>query len=59
MAFSIEARVPFLDYRLAQFIYNLPASEKISNGITKSVLRRAMQDVLPAKVLNRKDKMGL
>lgn len=58
MAFSIEARVPFLDYRLAQFIYNLPASEKISNGITKSVLRRAMQNVLPAKVLNRKDKMG-
>lgn len=58
MAFSIEARVPFLDYRLAQFIYNLPASEKISNGITKSVLRNAMQNVLPSKVLNRKDKMG-
>ena len=58
MAFSIEARVPFLDYRLAEFIYNLPPDKKINNGITKSVLRNAMKDVLPQQVLNRKDKMG-
>lgn len=58
MAFSIEARVPFLDYRLAEYIYNLPPDKKINNGITKSVLRDAMKDVLPQQVLNRKDKMG-
>ncbi len=58
MAFSIEARVPFLDYRLAEYIYNLPPDKKINNGITKSVLRNAMKDVLPQQVLNRKDKMG-
>ena len=58
MAFSIEARVPFLDYRLAQFLYHAAPDAKINNGITKSVLRNAMQNVLPEKVLNRKDKMG-
>ncbi len=58
MAFSIEARVPFLDYRLAQFLYHLPAAKKISNGTSKFVLRSAMKNILPKKVLNRKDKMG-
>ncbi len=58
MAFSIEARVPFLDYRLVEFLFQLDADHKIKDGITKSVLREAMKDVLPDKVLNRKDKMG-
>lgn len=58
MAFSVEARVPFLDYRLVEFLYHTDAGNKIKDGITKAVLREAMKDVLPAKVLNRKDKMG-
>ncbi|MEP7319153.1 MAG: asparagine synthase (glutamine-hydrolyzing) [Panacibacter sp.] len=58
MAFSIEARVPFLDYRLAGFLYHLPVEKKISCGVTKTILRNAMKDVLPMKILNRKDKMG-
>ncbi|MBC7864744.1 MAG: hypothetical protein IAF38_17355 [Bacteroidia bacterium] len=58
MAFSIEARVPFLDYRLAGFLYHLPVEKKINCGITKTILRNAMKDILPVKILNRKDKMG-
>jgi len=58
MAFSIESRVPFLDYRLVEFSLSLPAEHKIHQGITKKVLRDAMTGLLPEKILNRKDKLG-
>ncbi len=58
MAFSIESRVPFLDYRLVEFMFSLPNNQKINNGITKVVLRNAMKGILPEKVRNRMDKMG-
>ncbi len=58
MAFSIEARVPFLDYRLVEFMFSLPSEQKIRNGTTKVVLRNAMKDILPEKVRTRQDKMG-
>lgn len=53
MAASIEARVPLLDYRLVEFALNLPSAWKMQRGQTKLILRRAMQDVLPATVLNK------
>lgn len=58
MAFSIEARTPFLDYRLVEFAMALPFHEKLDGVWTKSILRRAMQDVLPTEVTWRKDKKG-
>jgi asparagine synthase (glutamine-hydrolysing) len=58
MAHSIEARVPFLDYRLVDYVLNLPDDYKISNGITKRILRLAMKDILPASICGRADKMG-
>lgn len=58
MAFSVEARVPFLDHRLAEFCFALPSEQMIRHGLTKYVLRRAVADVLPAKVAGRTDKMG-
>lgn len=58
MAFSIEARVPFLDYRLVEFMFSLPGSQKIRAGITKFVLRNAMQGILPEKIRMRTDKIG-
>lgn len=57
MAHSIEARVPFLDNELSDFVLKLPAQFKINNGETKAVLRTAMSD-LPSSVLNRTDKLG-
>ncbi|GEJ55435.1 asparagine synthetase B [Anaeromyxobacter diazotrophicus] len=58
MAFSIEARVPFLDYRLVELSLRLADSEKLGGGVTKAVLRRAMRGIVPDVVLDRRDKMG-
>lgn len=58
MAWSIESRVPFLDYRLVEFTFGLPDRMKLENGLTKIVLRAALQGILPEPVRTRRDKMG-
>ncbi|MGE3803294.1 MAG: asparagine synthase (glutamine-hydrolyzing) [Gemmataceae bacterium] len=58
MAFSIEARVPFLDYRIVEFALALPSHWKIHGSWTKYVLRRAAAPVLPRQVTWRRSKMG-
>lgn len=58
MAHSIESRVPFLDYRLVEFVTGLPDRYKIRQSLTKAVLRESMSGLVPAEVLSRRDKMG-
>lgn len=58
MAHSIESRVPFLDYRLVEYIFSLPDHQKINNGYTKFVLRNALGNLIPKSIGNRTDKMG-
>lgn len=58
MAFSIEARVPFLDYRLVEFLFSLPDERKIDRGLRKVILREAMRGTVPDKILDRRDKIG-
>jgi asparagine synthase (glutamine-hydrolysing) len=58
MAHSLEARVPLLDHRLVQLAFSLPGNELIRRGVTKSVLRRALADLLPPEVSARRDKLG-
>jgi asparagine synthase (glutamine-hydrolysing) len=58
MAHSIEARVPFLDYRLAEMLFSVPPETLFDRGLTKVVLRKAMADVLPTEVRDRRDKLG-
>ena len=58
MAFSIESRMPLLDYRLVEHIFSLPLSMIVRDGWTKWVFRRAMEGRLPREVQWRKDKMG-
>jgi len=58
MAHSVESRIPFLDYRLVEFVLKLPDRYKIKNGITKYVMREAMRPTLPAAIYKRYDKMG-
>ena len=58
MAHSLEARVPFLDYRLVELLFSLPGEELIHSGRTKVVLRRAFGDLLPPTVRDRVDKLG-
>ena len=58
MASSVESRVPFLDYHLVERTLATQSSEKIKDGVTKSILRRAMKGTLPEKIRNRMDKVG-
>jgi asparagine synthase (glutamine-hydrolysing) len=58
MAHSVEARVPFLDYRLVEFALGLPDEFKIRDGVTKLVLRESMRSFLPERIRNRMDKLG-
>jgi asparagine synthase (glutamine-hydrolysing) len=58
MAFSIEARLPFLDYRLVEFLFSLPASEKIRRGQSKYILRQAIKGLVPEPIRQRRDKKG-
>ena len=58
MAASVEARPAFLDHRLVEFCFGLPYDEKIREGWRKSVLRRAMDGILPERVCWRRDKSG-
>lgn len=58
MAFSIESRLPFLDYRLVEFIFSLPADMKLHDSVTKVILRKAMHGTIPEEIENRQDKMG-
>lgn len=58
MAHGIEARVPFLDPPLADFALALGNRHKLVGADTKRVLRRAMVDLLPREVSERRDKLG-
>jgi asparagine synthase (glutamine-hydrolysing) len=54
MATGFEVRVPFCDYRLVQYVWNIPWKMKAVDGIEKGILRRALADLLPDDVRNRK-----
>lgn len=58
MAHSREVRLPFLNHELVQFIFSVPSSFKIKKGFTKQILRISMNDLLPASIVWRKDKVG-
>jgi len=58
MANSVEVRMPFLDYRLVQYVFSLPDEDLLHHGWTKYILRQSMNDLLHDKVNWRKDKIG-
>lgn len=58
MWYSLEARIPFLDYRLVEHTLSMDSSWKIKNGTTKYLLRESMKNILPEKIRVRKDKIG-
>ena len=51
---GLEVRVPFCDYRIAEYLYSVPWEYKDYEGHEKGLLRQAMQGVLPTEVLWRK-----
>lgn len=51
---GLEVRVPFCDYRLVEYAYNIPWDMKDYQGYEKGLLRESVKDLLPEKVLWRK-----
>jgi asparagine synthase (glutamine-hydrolysing) len=58
MAWSVESRLPFMDYRLVTYLASVPSAYKIHGGWTKWLARQAFATRLPAPVVWRRDKMG-
>ena len=54
MYHSLEVRVPFCDYRIAEYLYGVPWEFKDWQGREKGLLRKAVEDLLPPEVLWRK-----
>lgn len=51
---DFEIRVPFCDYRLVQYAWNIPWDMKALNGREKGILRYAMKGILPDEIVDRK-----
>ena len=58
MAVSLESRVPLLDHRLVELVTRMPPAMKFRGAEMKYILKRAIRDLLPPAVVDRKDKMG-
>ena len=58
MAHAIEVRLPFLSHKLVNFVFGLPPTMKIKDGYTKWILRQSMEQLLPAPIAWRSDKIG-
>ena len=54
MANGFEVRVPFCDYRLVEYMYNVPWEIKALNGREKGLLRHIMKGILPDEIIERK-----
>lgn len=58
MRFSVEGRVPFLDFRLLKYIFSLSDKAIIWNGWNKYILRKATEAILPEVINKRRNKIG-
>jgi asparagine synthase (glutamine-hydrolysing) len=54
MGVSLEGRVPFLDHRFVEFSMSIPEQMKTKGGILKYILKKAVRDVIPQDIINRK-----
>jgi asparagine synthase (glutamine-hydrolysing) len=54
MSNSLEVRVPFADYRIVEYAFNIPPEIKLYNGREKGLLREALRGILPEDIVNRK-----
>lgn len=57
-AFSVEARIPFLDHRLVEYIFSIPLDKLIHKGWTKNVLRESLKGKIPEDIRMRKGKLA-
>jgi len=53
---GIQTSMPYLDHRLVEMFYSFPPEDKLRNGKTKYIFRKAVSGLLPEKIVQRKDK---
>jgi asparagine synthase (glutamine-hydrolysing) len=53
MAHGLELRVPFVDHKLAEFLFRIPGASKLKPGLPKWLLIEALQGLLPQQVVRR------
>jgi len=58
MSYSVEVRLPFLDYKLVDYANSLPMNFKVKNHIGKYILRESVKDILPNEIYESKNKIG-
>ena len=58
MAWGIETRLPFLDYRLAAKVLPISIERKMQGGRNKGLLRAVLKNIVPDKILERNAKTG-
>ncbi|MES2838450.1 MAG: asparagine synthase (glutamine-hydrolyzing) [Bacteroidota bacterium] len=58
MANGVECRMPFMDYRIVEFVFSLPVESKVGGGYTKRILREASKGILPDETRLNKLKIG-
>jgi asparagine synthase (glutamine-hydrolysing) len=58
MASGVECRMPFMDFRLVEYVFSLPLPSRIGHGFTKRILRESMRGILPEHVRTNRTKTG-
>jgi asparagine synthase (glutamine-hydrolysing) len=53
MAASVEARIPFMDHHLVEFVATIPSHLKLKGSVEKFILRQAVRDLLPGEIFAR------
>lgn len=58
MSSGVECRMPFMDYRVVEYLFSLPLQSRVGGGYTKRVLREGLKGVLPEPVRTNRIKTG-
>jgi asparagine synthase (glutamine-hydrolysing) len=58
MASGVECRMPFMDYRLVEFLFSCPLTTRVGAGYTKRILRHSMRGLLPEPIRTNRIKTG-
>jgi asparagine synthase (glutamine-hydrolysing) len=58
MAHGVECRMPFMDYRIVEFVFSLPNESRVGDGFTKRALRKAVEGLVPDRNRLKKIKIG-
>lgn len=58
MAHGLESRLPFMDYRLVEYVFRLPGGFKLYDGVGKKILREAVDGLIPNDIRIDNNKLG-